>query len=463
MYSPAAERLLMQAGVQVGEPVIIERGGQSFEGLLMPRPDIGDEGCLVLKLKSGYNIGVSIEGAKISKAAGKAEDFLSAVPIGAKVYPSSKSAPASDKTRPPIYLLSTGGTIASKVDYATGAVSPQLDANELLASIPALSSLAPLKTRSVLSLLSEDLLPSHWALFAQGVADAFKDGAGGIVIAHGTDTMGYTAAALAYSLQDLPGPVVLTGAQRSPDRGSSDAADNLFASCLAARAPWAGVAICMHAGADDSISHLHWGTRVRKYHSSARGAFRSIGLPPIGRADVRSGQVAITDSDVPKADSARHLILKNKFSENAHMAWIYPGLTPKTVEKWADYDGVLLAGTGLGHAPVWSSEPSSKHSILPALRQLHSSGVLLAMASQTFGGRVNMDVYSPGRLLQEAGVIGQECDWLAETAYVKMCWALGQEKDVKKAAKLMLAPRARDLLPRSPIEDALPSMQDRLE
>jgi glutamyl-tRNA(Gln) amidotransferase subunit D len=460
MYSPAVQRLLMQAGVKVGEPVIIERGGQSFEGLLMPRPDIGDESCLVLKLKSGYNIGISVEGAKVSKGAGRAEDFLGAVPVGAKTYSPSRAASASERTRSPIYLLSTGGTIASKVDYATGAVSPQLDANELLASIPALSSLAPLKTRSILSLLSEDLLPQHWALFAQGVADAFKDGAEGIVIAHGTDTMGYSAAALSYALADLPGPVVLTGAQRSPDRGSSDAPDNLYASCLSARAPWAGVAICMHAGADDSISHLHWGTRVRKSHSSARSAFRSVGMPPIGRVDVRPGQVVLTDSEVPESDSSRHLSLKNKFSENAHMAWIYPGLTPRSVEKWADYDGVLMAGTGLGHAPVWSADPSSKHSILPALRQLHSSGVLLAMASQTMGGRVNMDVYSPGRLLQEAGVIGQGCDWLAETAYVKMCWAIGQEKDSKKAAKLMLTPRARDLLPRSPIDEAMPSLQD---
>ena len=459
MYSPPVEKALQAAGIKIGEPLRYERDGQVFEGLLMPRPDIGDPQVLVLKLKSGYNVGMSIEGAKVSKGAGRAEDFLSAVPTGASVYrpvASARGAASTSSNRAPIHLISTGGTIASKVDYVTGAVHPQLGADELMASIPRLASVGPLKTKSLLSLLSEDMLPEHWTTIAQGVADAFKEGAQGVIIPHGTDTMGYTAAALSFALENLPGPVIITGSQRSPDRGSTDAPANLFSSAAAARADWAGVAICMHADSSDKINLLHWGTRVLKSHTSMRGAFRSIGLPPIGRIDTDNGEVVLTDLEVPKRDEKRKLVLRDSFSSNVHLAWIYPGITPKTVESWADYDGVLISGTGLGNAPVWSSDPSSPHSILPALRQLHKSGVVLAMASQTLGGRVNMDVYSGGRLLREAGVLGQGCDWLAETAYVKLCWALGQEKEQKKVAKLLETPRQRDILPRSRVEDALP-------
>lgn len=457
MYSPLLEKALQTAGIKIGDPLRYERAGQVLEGLLMPRPDIGDADCLVLKLKNGYNVGVEMTGAKLSKGAGRRQDFLGAVPLGSRVYmPPKTQAP----DRPPIFLLSTGGTIASRVDYVTGAVQPQINADEFILANPKLAAHAPIKTRALLSLLSEDILPSHWTMIAQGVADDIADGADGIVIAHGTDTLGYTAAALSFALEELPVSVVLTGAQRSPDRGSSDAATNLFASAAAARADFAGVAVCMHADSSDKINHLHLGTRVRKSHTSTRGAFRSIGVQPIGQVDAATGAVTITDAQMPKREKKRKLILRSNFSSNVHLAWLYPGITPKAVASWADYDGVLLAGTGLGHAPVWATEPASKHSILPALKELNQSGVVLAMASQTFGGRVNMDVYSSGRLLAQAGVLGQGCDWLVETAYVKLCWALGQEKDKKKVGALLLTPRCRDILPRSNVEQAMPWLED---
>lgn len=460
MYSPALERLLMQAGVKVGDVVVVERAGQTYEGLLMPRPDVGDENCLVIKLKSGYNIGIFSQGASIRKSSISLQDFLSSSASSPRRFLPSFEGLAKPNQRMPVFLLSTGGTISSKVDYITGAVSPQINADEIISSMPRLHSLSPIKCRSLFSAFSEDLLPSHWQEMALGVYEAFKDGACGVVIAHGTDTMGYSAAALSYALENLPGPVVLTGAQRSPDRGSSDAEANLFCSISAAKASWAQVAVCMHADSSDRLNFLHLGTRVRKAHSSARGAFRSIGIPPIGRVDAQSGEVVISSQQIPAADYKRKIKLSASFSSNVHFAWIYPGITPKTVEKWADYDGVLIAGTGMGHAPVWASDPTSRHSILPALSQLSQSGVLLAMASQAFEGRVNMDVYATGRLLQKAGVIGHGCDWLAETAYVKMCWALGQQKDPKKAAELMLTPKSGDILSRTPLSQALPYVQD---
>ncbi|MDE1798076.1 MAG: Glu-tRNA(Gln) amidotransferase subunit GatD, partial [Candidatus Micrarchaeota archaeon] len=439
------------AGLAVGDRLRYSAPGRSLEGRLMPRPENGDRGCLVLKLDSGYNIGLGMAGAKIEKVS-------SAPPADAPARPASdkdeKESGYSAHQRAPILFLSTGGTIASRVDYRTGAVHPQTDAASMVAAFPRLASLSPIRNRSLFSILSEDITPGHWTQMANAAVDAFKDGAEGVVISHGTDTMGYSAAALSFALDGLPGPVIFVGAQRSPDRPSTDAAQNLYCSAAAARSPLAAVAVCMHASTSDGLNRLHWGTRVRKSHTTGRWTFRSMGVPPLGRVMADSGQVFIDDPAAPRRDKSRTPSARAGFSSNVHLAWVYPGLTPKTVEKWADYDGVVLASTGLHGVPVDANRPDSKTSVLPALRELSESGVLLALAPQAMGGRVNMEIYSTGRLLQEVGVLGHLCDWLPETAYAKMCWALGQTSDKKKAAELLLQPRARDITERSLIDES---------
>ena len=466
MYSKQIEPLLKSAGIKIGDRLRYEREGWSIEGLLMPRPDVGDPDCLVLKLSSGYNIGLSMQGAKVEKLKGEAIDFLDTGPAsaaaiaGAMEDMSRQSAGASqsvqDPKRPPVFLLSTGGTIASKVDYVTGAVHPRMSADELITSYPRLRSLGPFKSISLMRILSEDMHPIHWTTMARGVADAFRSGAEGVVIAHGTDTMGYSAAALSFALQNLPGPVLLTGAQRSPDRGSSEAGDNLFGAAAGARGNFAAVGVCMQAAPTGGLCNLHWGTRVRKCHTSARWAFRSIDVPPFGSVDTRTAEVHLHEDPVlPSRDMSRRLKMSEKFSENVHLAWVYPGLTPKEVSSWSDFDGVVMAATGLGNAPVASDDPSSPRSVLPAIRELVESGVVVAIAPQTLEGRVNLEVYSSGRLLREVGVIGHGADWLRETAYVKLSWALGQEHDPARVAKLLLTPIARDISPRSTLPSDL--------
>lgn len=455
MYSPEVQKQLAAAHLSIGDRLRYGLGSKNAEGLLLPHTDLGDPTCLILKLDSGYNIGLKAEGAKLEKIGGKKGETHPQP--AAKTSPSSHAAsfpsPLSHAPiphRPPLAILGTGGTIASKVDYATGAVHPTLSAQEMLDAYPRLASFGPLSAKSILNILSEDMRPEYWTQMAQGVSDAFSDGAQGVVITHGTDTLGYSSAALAFALDGLSGPVILTGAQRSPDRGSSDAAQNLVCSAAAARADFSGVAVCMHASSSDDFNLLHHGTRVRKSHTSGRWAFRSIGVPPIGKVMADSGQVVLQNPLLPKrASISKKPSVHPRFSDNVHLAWAYPGLTSKTVSGWSKFDGVVLAATGLGHLPIDSHNAHSKHSILPALRELISSDVLVALAPQTLAGRINLDIYSTGRLLQEAGVLGHGADWLAETAYVKMAWALGQQKDAKKAAELLMTPRAHDLTERS--------------
>ncbi len=481
MYSSLVRKALEEAGLSIGARLRYTTNTRKLEGRLMPRPENGDLNCLVIKLDSGYNVGLSIDGATLEKitdaspdlqpsASGPSSPSPSTFPPVLSPAPklSSSASPAfspSHPNRAPVMLLSTGGTIASRVDYKTGAVHPQTDAAQMLAAFPRLSSFAPLRTTSLFSILSEDMRPEYWKQMAQAVADAFNDGAEGVIVSHGTDTMGYSAAALSYALENVPGPVILTGAQRSPDRASTDAAQNLYCSAAAARSPLAAVSVCMHANSSDTLNHLHWGTRVRKSHTSGRWAFRSIGIPPLGRVMADSGQVIIDDETAPRknrpapsanAGASAHppkFSLHPNFSSNVHLAWVYPGLNSKTVSSWSNYDGIVIASTGLHGVPIDALRPDSPHSVLPALRSLIDSGILVALAPQALGGRVNMDVYSTGRLLQEAGVLGHLADWLPETAYVKMCWALGQEKDKKKATALLMRPRAHDITERSTLGD----------
>lgn len=125
--------------------------------------------------------------------------------------------------------------------------------------------------------------PKHWIKIAHEVAKSLNSGDSGVVVAHGTDTMGYTAAALSFMLRDLGKPVILVGAQRSSDRPSSDAAMNLICSVRMSTSDVAEVMVVMHGETGDTYCLAHRGTKVRKMHTSRRDAFRSINDVPIAK------------------------------------------------------------------------------------------------------------------------------------------------------------------------------------
>ena len=131
----------------------------------------------------------------------------------------------------------------------------------LIRANPELLVHANINGKAILNILSENMKPEYWVKTARAIADEINDGADGVVVAHGTDTMHYTSAALSFML-DSPVPVVVTGAQRSSDRPSSDAFMNLISSVVAAKSDIAEVTVCMHAEEDDSYCYLHRGTKV---------------------------------------------------------------------------------------------------------------------------------------------------------------------------------------------------------
>ncbi|MEM1540332.1 MAG: Glu-tRNA(Gln) amidotransferase subunit GatD [Candidatus Bathyarchaeia archaeon] len=417
-YRGLALEVIRRAGAEVGDFIRIVRGGQVFEGILIPRSEYGNDKHIVIKLRSGYNIGVRLTpDAKVEKIGKGEKPAFVAPPL-----------PEQNPALPKVSIISTGGTIASRVDYRTGAVRPALTASDLYSVVPELANIARIDARILFSLYSENITPAHWAEMTKTVAEKIADGVDGVVIAHGTDTMGYSAAALSFALQNLPAPVIFVGSQRSADRPSSDAATNLTGAVLvAAKAPFAEVAVAMHETISDTAIVLHRGTKVRKCHTSRRDAFKSVNAQPL--AKIEENRIVMLTEDYQRRDPKRKPIVKPNFSDKVALIKFYPGMDPAIIDWHVDkgYKAIVLEGTGLGHVSNRLFQP---------IKRAVEKGVLVAMASQCIWGRVNMNVYDTGRDLLALGVIPLE-DMLAETATVKLMWIFGQTDNPEEAKKLL--------------------------
>ena len=431
-YRGASEIFLESAGISIGDSVKITKQDISYEGMLLDRAEDADEAHLVLKLKNGYNVGISIENATIEliKKGEKPKIELSKLDI------------EKDRQKHDISIISTGGTVASIIDYKTGAVHPAFTADDLIRANPELLEHANIKGKAVLNILSENMKPEYWVKSARSIADEINDGAYGVVVAHGTDTMHYTSAALSFML-DTPVPVVLTGAQRSSDRPSSDAFLNLLNSVTAAKSDIAEVMVCMHATEDDTYCNLHRGTKVRKMHTSRRDTFRSVNTSPLAR--VQNGGIEILDEQLRyKTRTNGEVELHDAVESNVAFIKSYPGISGELIDYHIDkgYKGIVLEGTGLGHCP---------EEIIPSIKRARDSRIPVVMASQCLYGKVNMNVYSTGRKLITAGVISAG-DMLPETAYVKLCWALGQTDEIEEVEKTMQTNIAGEIEDKSSIK-----------
>ncbi len=430
-YKGEALEALTQAGCEVGDIIRVTGDSKTYEGILIPRSESGDNKHIVVKLKSGYNVGVRLAANVTIEKIGK----------GAKPSFASPPLPSQREELPKIVIMSTGGTIASRVDYRTGAVRSAISASDLYGVVPELADLAQVDTEILFSIYSENITQKHWTKIAQTVAEHIAQGAKGVIIAHGTDTMAYTAAALSFALQNLPVPVVVVGAQRSSDRPSSDAATNLIGAVKAAAyGPFAEVVIAMHETVADTTTAFNRGTKVRKCHTSRRDTFKPVnGLPIARTADNK--EVTMLTTDYRKRDPAAQLVLKPNFSEKVALVKFYPGLDPSLIDWYAERDvkGILLEGSGLGHVSA---------RCFGAIKNVVSQGVIVALASQCIWGRVNMNVYDTGRDLLALGVIPCD-DMFPETALVKLMWTLGQTRDVEEAKKLFKTNVAGEFSPRT--------------
>lgn len=429
-YRGKGAELLSKHGVSTGDTVSVATADGEMAGVLMPRYESASDSYIVIKLKSGYNTGIDVSKIKsIKKIA------------GAKTAEPAQAGPQKhDSKLPKVALISTGGTIASKIDYRTGGVRAALSASELYASVPELASIASVDPEVLMSEYSENLKPEHWTAMAESIAGKVKSGKyAGIVVSHGTDTMHYTASALSFALQGLPVPVVLVGAQRSSDRPSSDAALNLVGATLfAANAKAAGVFVAMHAGTSDDAVAVHVGTRVRKNHTSRRDAFESIDVTPV--ALVKNGAIDMQASGIELAPRGkRDFVAKTKFDKKVMLLKYYPGFDPAVIDHAvsAGCKAIILEGTGLGHV---------NKDCFASVKKAAKKGVIVCMTSQCIWGRVRMTVYDTGRDLLDLGVVPLS-DMISECATAKAMWALANSKDTAKTMQENLASEMSSAIP----------------
>ena len=322
-YRGKVRALLENLNVKVGDRIKVVKGKLNVEGLLMPRELTSEEGYITIKLDNGYNIGVKVdERTIIEKVEWKEE-----VSIGEF----KAETPKIREDLPRVTIVSTGGTIASRVDYRTGAVHPALSSKDIISLVPEISEIASIRADILFSILSENMRPHYWAKIAEKIAEYIRDGVNGVVVTHGTDTMSYTAAALSFALRDLPVPVVLVGSQRSSDRPSSDAAMNLISAVtVAAKAPFAEVVVVMHGESSDTYALVHRGTKVRKMHTSRRDAFKTINDTPL--AKVENGKIIILNPNFRARDENRELKLENKFEEKVFLLKTFPGISGEIID-----------------------------------------------------------------------------------------------------------------------------------
>jgi glutamyl-tRNA(Gln) amidotransferase subunit D len=429
-YRGHALKFLKKAGAEIGDVIRVTKDGENWEGILIPRSEFGDEKHIILKLKSGYNVGVRIDSTTQVMKVGE----------GVKPAFTPPPLPKQKKGLPKVAIVSTGGTIASRVDYRTGGVRSALSASDLYSVVPELSDIAVVDTEILFSIFSENITAKHWIETAKTVAKHIKNGVAGVVVAHGTDTLGYTAAALSFALQDLPVPVIMVASQRSADRPSSDAATNLVGAVkAAAAAPFAEVVVAMHETVSDTSIVFHRGTKVRKCHTSRRDTFKSINASPLAR--MKEDKIRMLTKNYMKRDSSRKLKLKPKFEEKVALVKAHPDLNPEMIDWYVEkgYRGIILEGTGLGHVGDYC---------FSAIREAIEKDVVVAMTSQCIWGRLNMNVYDQGRDLLAMGVLSLE-DMLPETAFVKLRWVLGQTTETEEVKKLLMENIANEYSPRT--------------
>lgn len=430
-YKGRALELLQKYNARVWAKVKIKSTRGDFEGTILPRAENTDDKHIVIKFFTGYNIGIDVDTVTGMVETGYKKAVYK---IPEKEFPYTES-------KPNVKLLGTGGTIASRLDYRTGAVIPAFSPGELYGAVPELADICNLTTEKLFAVFSENMGPDQYKKLAVAIGHEIEKGVDGIIIGHGTDTMHYTSAALTFMVQDPPVPIVLVGSQRSSDRPSSDAAYNLMhAATAAGHGNIAEVMVCMFGPTSDEYGFLHRGTRVRKMHSSYRSTFRTIGDIPLATV-TRQGVVPLIKKYNPRRKD-RKVTIRPYFEERVAMIYYYTNMHPDMIDSLVDngYKGIIIIGTGLGHV----NKP-----LYPAIERAVKKNVAIYMTVQTLWGYVHMFVYDTGRDLMAKGVVPAE-NMLPETAYIKLGWALGQTNDLEKVKEIMLTPVNGDITRREP-------------
>ncbi|NQU97876.1 Glu-tRNA(Gln) amidotransferase subunit GatD [Candidatus Woesearchaeota archaeon] len=404
---------------KAGDKVKVFYKKETIEGVLMPEED---SKFIFVKLDSGYNIG-------LKKSLVKKIDV---VKVKKSVKSKSKKI-ASKKGLPKISILNTGGTITSKVDYSTGAVTAKFTPEEVLELFPAVRNIANIDAVMVRNIMSENMRFDHYNLMAKAVEKEVKKGVSGVIIAHGTDTLHYSSAALSFALEGINIPVVFVGSQRSSDRPSTDSLVNLVsATMFITQTKYKGVFLCMHENNSDNTCIVSSGTKVRKMHTSRRDAFRPINTPPVAIIDYEKKKIKKIAKEKKAVGKFQLKLFNPKLKVG--MFKFHTNIYAEQLEPYKKFDALLLEAFALGQAQIIKQDAfmTENMKIGKLVKEL-ARKMPVAVASQCIYGRIDMNVYSEGRELQKLGVIGNYTDMTPETAFIKLAWLLSNhKKNVRK-------------------------------
>ena len=417
-YRGALKERLLKNGIRTWSKVRVTKGNAVYEGVLLPRSQHTADVYVTLKVDTGYNLGVLVDDNTKIEETGYKKGHYQLPSIDAK----------SRKELPNVTLLGTGGTVASRLDYRTGAVLPAFTPEELFAAVPELISTVNLTPKTLYQILSENFRPEYWVKTAEAIAKEIEGDVNGVIIGHGTDTMCTTGAALSYFLRNLPVPVVLVGSQRSSDRPSSDGPRNiLYAAKLAGYENFAEVVVCMHGGTSDSYNLIHRATRCRKMHSSRRDTFRTLDDVPLGGIDEK--KVTWFKNDVRPRGPVEDFMLDAKIDQRVGMLYSYPGMNPDILDSMVDrgYHGIVMIGTGLGHVGT---------DMFPPLERCQDEEIPVVLVVEPLFGYVHLRVYETGRDMLARGVI-EGGNMLPSAAYTKLIWVLGHTRNIEEVKNLM--------------------------
>jgi len=396
--------------IKIGDEIEVRWKDQQLNGILISK----NHDFIIIKLKNGYNMAIDYSHIQSIKLI---SEYKPLKQVRGEIRGSGKR----------VTIIGTGGTIASYVDYSTGAVKPLENAQDVLYAEPDLLKLGDIDAEVLFNIFSEDMNQKYWKILAKRVYEKVSEG-NGVVVAHGTDTMSFSASALSFLIENPSAPIIFTGSQRSSDRPSSDAYFNLLGAVKVAQSDLGEVAVVMHSSMNDDYLSIHRGVKVRKMHTSRRDAFKSINTDIIGTV---SKDLDLKMYDYKKLENDEMHLYEN-LSEKVGLVYYYPGMEKELLLKFIDRnDGLIIAGTGLGHI---------SNDYIEDIKNVIDEGKIIAMTSQCLYGSVNLNVYSTGRRLIGAGVIPLG-DMLPEVAYIKLSFLLGNFNH--DDAKVLLAKNLR--------------------
>lgn len=327
-----------------------------------------------------------------------------------------------------LMMITTGGTIACKKNQHGGLV-PALNSNELLEYVPELKEICDIDLLQLFNIDSTNMTCEHWQTIAQAIKENYRH-YDGFVITHGTDTMAYTATAIAYMVQNLPIPIVFTGSQKSIANRDTDARNNLI---CAFRYAASDVSWGVHIVFDNKVILA---TRARKVRSKSFNAFQSIDYPET--AVFRDGNLI---SYIYK-QTTRPIQISTSLNPNVFVLRLIPSLRSDILDYIINrYDALVIEGFGVGGLPDHHDKE-----LLKAVQRWTDAGKLVVFSTQVQHEGSDMSVYEVGRLAKQLDGVIEAKDMTPEAIITKLMWVLSNSTDRQNASQLFTTPVLFDLL-----------------